>query len=175
MKLKASLITLIICLIAVPLGCGAPVEAETDITLKFNKLSAAHAELQNRHNVVLLNYENLKGVREELNTLTNNYRELVRLHNTLQVENTVLETQFQATNDRYEEIILSLASGQEGYKEMVESLNEQYQELVDRQALIVRQLALVNGGKVRVVTDNLTAAEYKAFLKGWNVWWESFN
>lgn len=177
MKLKVTFITLIICLLAVPLGCGAPAEAETEVdsALKFNKLSAAHADLQNRHNVLLLNYENLKGVREELDNLTADYEELARLHNTLQVKNTILETQFQAVNDRYEEIILALVSGQEGYKEALERQVEQYQELVERQALITRQIDLVNRGQAKVITDNLTDTEYKAFLKGWNLWWDDFN
>jgi len=178
MKLRVILFTLTICALAVSLpGCDAPAETETeaDITLKFNKLSAAHADLQNQHNVLLLNHENLKGVREELNALTSGYEELTRLHNALQIKNTILETQFQATNDRYEEIITGLASDRAKYEEALERQIVQYQELVDRQALIIKQLALVNSGKARVITDNLTDAEYKAFLKGWNLWWDSFN
>ena len=178
MKIRTTLgITLIICLLAVPLGCGSPVESETPLEkiLAYNKLSAAHTDLQNRHNVLLHNYENLKGVREELDTLTNNYRELASIYSAMQVKNVVLEAQFQATNDRYEEIILSLASGQGKFEEALERQVEQYHELIERQALLTWQLDLVNREKAAAITDNLTTTEYKAFLQGWNVWWDSFN
>jgi len=65
----------------------------------------------------------------------------------------------------------------------ITAFNEQYLEVQKRLAVIADAFAAVDNKAVRIQTDNvsmllsdnLTQAEYKAFYKGWDLWWWTFN
>ena len=150
---------------------GGEVDSVPALQQQYEALRNEHIALQHAHNTLLGNYDQLKGAKAEWDASVVKYGELEYQHGVLQANYDLVITQYNSMTAYYEELFSAVAPGKDALKVM----NEQYQELLDRHDVINGHVALLRAGKVKEVTDNLTAGELEVFNRGVSLWWETFN
>lgn len=156
-------------------GCGADIEPDNELFNKYQTLSANYTALQNEFNILQFNYENLKEVKVERDACRDEYNALAGNFTRLQTELAILEAHYQTVSDQYTALASGFSTIKKDDDETLEQINKQYQELIERHKEINTQIKAVRDKKVELLSDNLTNSEYKAFYKGWELWWDSFN
>ncbi len=106
-------------------------------------------------------------------------------------QNRILELEYEIvslkTNEALRQIEYQalIATMQTGYAdasstysvdtEAMELMNEELQKAESRLAVVQSNIDALMLGRVPEISDNLTAAEYKVFRQGLEVWWWTFN
>ena len=172
MKNKLFIIILILLTVS---GCSAELDTESELFNEYQVLSGKHTALQNEFNVLQFNYENLKEVKAERDACREEYNALAGEFTALQTELAILKVHYQSVSDQYNVLATGFSTTQMDTDEALELLNERYKELVERHKEVDAQIKAVRDKKVELLSDNLTGSEYKAFYKGWELWWDTFN
>lgn len=115
----------------------------------------------------------------EIDRLNNQAIELQYKILSLEIGEALLRAEVKALNEGGAEaaktaIETSLAIYQAD-RENLETMNEELQKAQSRLAIINNHIGTVRKGNVPELSDNLTAEEYAAFYKGWDIWWRTFN
>ena len=106
-------------------------------------------------------------------------------------QNRILELEYEVVSLKTNEVLMQadyqalIATMQTGYAdasetysvdtESMELMNEEILRAQSRLAVVQSNLDALMLGRVPEISDNLTAAEYKVFRQGLEVWWWTFN
>jgi len=164
-------ITALMVVLLVLTSCGSPEPEPSDLYLKYIEIEGKHTALQNTHNALLFNYEQLEKAKVEYEASLVKCNESDAQHRALLINHGLLEVRYKSMEAYYIKMFKAIAPAEGALEEM----NKQYLTLVERSRVIDEQLAAVNAKKVKMVSDNLTASELDIFYRGWNLWWETFN
>lgn len=153
------------------IGCTASPAPQATGGVSVSK----YQNLQAENNRLQFNYDSLKKSCDESRNWHEKYNALVDETRVNQVENAALKGQVQSLTSQYQAALNALSGNQAvGLKEL-EAMNKKLEQAKEWTRTIDKQLEKVRDKKVQLLSDNLTEAEYKAFYKGWELWWGTFN
>ena len=108
-----------------------------------------------------------------------------------ELQNRILELEYEAVSLKTKDVLRQaeyqalIATMQAGYAEAsatysvdteaMELMNEEMQKAESRLAIVQSNIDALMLGRVPEISANLTAAEYKVFQQGLEVWWWTFN
>lgn len=172
---KSLLMVFILCL-ALLGGCASPEVPSGQVsTYEYNILKQKYDTLQ-------FNYDSLKRASVDSSEMLDKYNGMINELQALRAENAVLKGQTEALTGQYNNALAVLTTNQKGNLNALDDMNRQLIELnklvadtVARHKMVDDQIKLVQDKKVQLLSDNLTADEYKAFYKGWGLLGKPFN
>lgn len=162
-------------------GCSSPepppdMEADDNITITsdvyYNEYSGYEA-------IIGLLEGSIDRGQAEIDRLNNQAIEFQYKILSLEIGAALLRAEIKALNEGGAEatktaIENSLAVYQAD-RETLSTINEELQKAQSRLAIINSHIDAVRLGGVPELSDNLTAEEYSAFYKGWNIWRRTFS
>jgi len=170
---------LIICTLLLLTGCGTPVNTD-DVTAP----APAVTDNCGWYKLKVESLESRLANKEE--SIANLNNQALRLSGELQTAQLALGIQ-KALHEQQLASMTELVNKMSGEyvidTSTITAFNEQYLEVQKRLAVIAdaftavdnKAVIIQSGNVTMLLSDNLTAAEYKAFYKGWNLWWWTFN
>ena len=170
-------VLIFILLLVLLAGCGSP---KAQVT---NQVATSDCkELQGKYDALQFNFDSLKRASLDSKEMLDKYNGMINEHQSLRVENAALKGQIETLTSQYQYAVNALTSSQKSGLESLEDMDRQLADLnklladtIARHKLVDDQIQLVRSEKVKLLSDNLTADEYKAFYKGWGLWWGTFN
>jgi len=152
-------------------GCDAPVtvaERSNQLLHDYNALMVENDALKTQIGILEKAKEEITINQDECNKLINDYH-------ALQTQYVILEAYSQTIRDQYNALLPQIGVRNADKEKATKELAQQYAIVKNRHRLIMSQLDAVHKENVPILSDNLTDIEYRAFYKGWNLWWGEFN
>ena len=160
-------------LVSSVIGCAeSPESAANKQTVIFSKECK---ELQTKYDSLKFNYDSLKRASDGTRDANERFNAQVNEMQRLRVENAALRGQMEVLTGQYNAAINVLTGNQANAVKKLVQMNDQLNLAREQSNEINEQVKKVRDKKVPLLSDNLTDAEYKAFYKGWGLWWGTFN
>ena len=153
-------------------GCSSPEKppapVDTDrVTVTHN--STVHRQMIGQLETILLKRNG------QLQELQNRNMELEYEVVSLKTNEALRQIEYQALISTMQTGYVEASATYSVDTEAMELMNEELQKAESRLAVVQSNIDALMLGRVPEISDNLTAAEYKVFRQGLEVWWWTFN